>query len=48
VRAEGPNGFVCHRHAGESFADFDARASWAALAARHPFCALPPVLVFLP
>jgi hypothetical protein len=49
VRAEGPHGFVCHRNPGESFYDFDARASWAALAARPPLCNLPPpILVFMP
>jgi hypothetical protein len=49
VRCEGPLGFVCHRLPGEDFATFDARASWAVLAARPPLCALPPpILVYLP
>jgi hypothetical protein len=48
-RCEGPFGFVCHRLPEEDFATFDARASWAVLAARPPLCALPPpILVYLP
>jgi hypothetical protein len=49
TRCEGPLGFVCHRLPREDFATFDARASWAVLAARPPLCNLPPpILVYLP